>query len=106
MFSGKLMVNRQGYSWGVLWELVRVYRLNPCLGITPKVCRNLMGKNTTVGPHVRAIVHETRLEESFIFDPGKAERDAQVRGFRFPSVLSKLTKISLHGNILIMRSHR
>jgi hypothetical protein len=39
-----------------------------------------MGKNATVGPHVRTIVLEAELEETFFFDLGKAERDAQVRG--------------------------
>lgn len=75
------MVNRQGYTWGVLWELVRIHKLDSCLGITPKVCRELMGKNAAVGPHVRAIVLETKLEERVVSDPGKAERDAQVWGF-------------------------
>jgi len=77
------MVSRQGYTWGVLWELVRIHRLDSKQGITPKACRNLTGKNATVGPSVRAIILDTKLAESSIpgsiSDLGKAEHDAQVR---------------------------
>jgi hypothetical protein len=38
-----------------------------------------MGKNAAVGPHVKAIVLNTKLEESSTPDPRKAEHDAQVR---------------------------
>lgn len=64
-----------------------------------------MGNSATIGPRVRAIVLETNLEEGFVSDPGKAERDAQVRGFRFYSGFSNLTDTSLHGNALILRRH-
>jgi hypothetical protein len=74
------MVDRQGYSWGVLWELVRVHRLDSTQGITPKVCRDLIGKNATIGPLVRAIVLEVKVEESSIPDLGKAEHIALVSG--------------------------
>ena len=70
---------RQGYTWGVLWELVRIHRLHPTQGITPKACRSLMGKNTTVGPNVRSIILEAKLEETSIPNLEKAERSAQVR---------------------------
>lgn len=73
------ITNRKGYSWGMLWELVRIHYLDPSQGITPKVCRNLMGKNAAVGPHVKAIVLDTKVEESSTPDPRKAEHDAQVR---------------------------
>jgi hypothetical protein len=74
-------VDRQGYTWGVLWELVRIHCLHSNQGITPKACRNLMGKNAIVGPNVKEIILETRLEECPISDLGKAEHDAQVREF-------------------------
>jgi len=98
-------VNRQGYTWGVLWELVRIHRLYSNQGITPKACRNLMGKNAMVGPNVKDIILETRLKESSIPDLGKGERDAQVRGFRLDLAFSGLMDASLHGNLLILRSH-
>jgi hypothetical protein len=78
---GKPTVDRQGYTWGVLWELVRIHCLHSNQGITPKACRNLMGKNAIVGPNVKEIILETRLEECPISDLGKAEHDAQVREF-------------------------
>lgn len=101
----KTIFDRQGYTWGVLWELVRIHRLHYNQGITPEACRNLLGKNATVGPNVRDIILGTRLEESSIIDLGKAERDAQVRGFRLNLILPKLIDASLHGNTLILRSH-
>jgi len=105
MHFGESMVNRQGFTWGVLWELVRIHQLDSNQGIAPKACRSLMGKNATVGPNVRAIVLEIESEESSIPDLGKAERDAQVRGFRLRSVLTGLMYTSLHGNTLILRNH-
>lgn len=103
--SDNLTVRRQGYSWGVLWELVRIHRLNSHVGITPRVCRNLIGKNAAIGPHVKAIVLEKKLEGDYVSDLGKAERDARVSEFRLRSGFSKLTDFSLHGNTLILRSH-
>ena len=79
---GEPTLNRQGYTWGVLWELVRIHRLDPNQSITPKACRHLMGKNATVGPLVKDIILETKLEESFIPNLGKAEYNAQVSGFK------------------------
>ena len=79
-FDG-LTVSSPGYTWGVLWELIRIHRLDPSQGITPGACRNLIGTNTTVGPNVKAILLETKQEDTTIPDLGKAERDAQVRGF-------------------------
>jgi len=58
-----------------------------------------------VGPNVKDIILETRLEESSIIDLGKAERDAQVRGFGLNLILPGLIDASLHGNTLILRSH-
>ena len=84
------MVDRQGYTWGVLWELVRIHRLDSGQGITPKACRSLVGKNAAIGPNVKTIILETRSEESTIPDLGKAERDAQVRGFMLHSVSNLL----------------
>lgn len=42
-----------------------------------------MGRNLTVGPNVKTILLETRLEEGSLPDLGKAERDAQVRGLSY-----------------------
>lgn len=56
-----------------------MHYLNSNQGITPKVCRNLRGSNSEVGPNVRAIILEEQLEGSTIPDLGKAEHDAQVR---------------------------
>ena len=64
-----------------------------------------MGKNAIIGPNVKAIILETRLQESSILDLGKAEHDAQVRGFRLSFVFFGLMDTSLHGTILILRSH-
>lgn len=44
-----------------------------------------MGKNAAVGPHVKAIFLDAHLEEGIITDAGKAEREAQVKDFWFPS---------------------
>lgn len=86
----------------MLWEVIRIHRLDPKQGITPGACRNLIGTNATVGPNVKAILLETKLEESSIL--GKAERDAQVRGLWAYSAFLGLTTVSLHGNVLILRS--
>ncbi|KAF9652372.1 hypothetical protein BDM02DRAFT_3183762 [Thelephora ganbajun] len=75
--EGWKSILQQGYTWGVLWELVRIHQLNSNQGITPKACRSLVGKNATVGPSVRAIIYETKFEENSIPDLGKAEHDAQ-----------------------------
>lgn len=82
-----------------------MHRLDSNQGITPKACRSLIGKNATVGPNVRAILLDTKLGMSSVPDLGKAERDAQVRGFMPHLVFSGLMDASLHGNILILRSH-
>jgi len=79
--SDELTVRRPGYTWGVLWELIRIHRLDSNQGITPSACRSLIGTNVTVGPNVKAILLETKFEESSGPDLGKAERDAQVRDF-------------------------
>ena len=100
--SNELTVSRPGYTWGVLWELIRIHRLDPNQGITPGACRNLIGTNATVGPNVKFILLETKLEESSIL--GKAERDAQVRRPRPHSAFPRLTVVSLHGNALTLRS--
>jgi len=104
MYSSELIVNRQGYTWGVLWELVRIHRLDSNQGIAPRACRSLMGKNATVGPNVRTIVLEIKSERRSGPDLGKAERDAQVRGFRSYSIFTGLMDTSLHGNTLILRN--
>lgn len=79
MRLSELTLNRQGYTWGVLWELVRIHRLDSQLGISPKACRSLVGKNATIGPNVKAILLGTNSEGSSAPNSGKAERDAQVR---------------------------
>lgn len=103
-YLSKLTVTRQDYTWGVLWELVRIHHLDSDQGITPKACRSLMGKNAIVGPNVKAIILGTKSEENSIPNPGKAERDAQVRGFRLYFLFSGLMDTSLHGTTLILRS--
>ena len=104
MYSDELTVSSPGYTWGVLWELIRIHRLDPNQGITPGACRNLIGTNATVGPNVKTILLETKLEEGSVPDQGKAERDAQVREFWPHSVFPRLTVPSLHGNVLTLRS--
>ena len=101
----KLTVTRHGYTWGVLWELVRIHYLEPKQGITPAACRSLMGRNVTVGPNVKTIILESKLGESSVPDLGKAEYDAQVRGFVMHLVFSGLMDPSLHGGTLILKSH-
>lgn len=103
VYSGKLILSRQGYTWGVLWELVRLHRLDSSQAITPAACRSLIGVNVAVGPNVRAILLGTRTEGSPVPDLGKAERDAQVRVYRLRCVSSRLMVASLHGNILTLR---
>jgi len=103
--SDELTVSRPGYTWGVLWELIRIHRLDSNQGITPRACRKLIGTNAKVGPNVKTILQEIRFEESPVPDLGKAERDAQVRVFWLHSAFPGLTGVSLHGNTSILRSH-
>lgn len=70
-------MDRRDYTWGVLWELVRIHRLYTNLGITPRACRALMGENVKIGPNVKNIVLGTGFE-SLVPDLGKAERVARV----------------------------
>lgn len=104
--SNKLITNRKkGYTWGVLWELVRIQRLDSDQSITPGVCRSLAGSNKDVGPNMRTILLGTGLEESSVPDLGKAERDAKVRRRRLYFVFSELIGASLHGSISTLRSY-
>lgn len=106
MCSDELTVSRPGYTWGVVWEVIRIHRMDANQGITPKACRNLIGTNIAVGPNVKTILLEVRFEECSGPDLGKAERDAQVSGLWPYNAFSGLTGVSLHGNTSIPRSHR
>ena len=76
-------MDRRNYTWGVLWELVRIHRLHTNLGITPRACRALRGESVKIGPNVKNIILGAEFEESLIPYLGKAEQDARVGDFSF-----------------------
>ena len=90
----------------MLWELVRIHRLDSSQGITPQASRRLIGNNATVGPNVKTILLGDELGRNSVLDLGKAERDAQVRELGLHPTFSVLIDASLHGNTLILRSYR